>query len=274
MLMPDRPPSAETCDFLGLPVWGVNRAVFADWLVAAATDRSRPRLVGYVNAAMVNLAADSSEFRSQLGGFDRLIADGQSIVWASRWLGNAIPERLNITDIVHDVLAEVALAGLRVAVIGGRPGEAAAFATVAAQRSPGLEVVMASSGYLGDADERAVREELEATNPDLVLMGMGAPLQERRTLEWAIVGEPRAWWCVGAAFEYFAGTRRRAPVWLRRAGLEWVFRLALEPRRLARRYLIGNPVFVWRVARGKPLQVEGSTIRSDQVRSHTTQRLK
>jgi N-acetylglucosaminyldiphosphoundecaprenol N-acetyl-beta-D-mannosaminyltransferase len=91
--------------------------------------------------------------------------------------------------------------------------------------------------------------EINAARPDLLIIGMGVPRQERWLwAHWEQLEVPVAW-CVGATFDYYAAEFPRAPVWMRRAGLEWLFRLALEPRRLWRRYLIGNPRFVWRVLR-------------------------
>ncbi|MCL5269386.1 MAG: WecB/TagA/CpsF family glycosyltransferase, partial [bacterium] len=112
---------------------------------------------------------------------------------------------------------------------------------------------LAEHGYFNEVDARRILEAIELANPDVVLIGMGTPRQEHWALMWSAADRrPRVWWCVGALFEYYAGTRGRAPVWMRRTGLEWVWRLALEPGRLWRRYLLGNPRFLWRVWRGRP----------------------
>jgi len=240
-------------DVLGLPVHAFDLPGFACWLAATAEDPSGPVRVGYVNAATVDLAARDRAFLADLRAMECLVADGQSVVWAARHLDQPLPERVNITDVASSVAAEVAARGLRVALVGGRPGEAEGFAAAMARTSPDLQVVLTSSGYLDDAAEAALLERLAEADPHLVLLGMGAPLQEARAMRWSAQGPPRVWWCVGAVFEYFAGTRRRAPVWVRRAGLEWVVRWVQEPRRLARRYLLGNPRFVWRVARRRAL---------------------
>lgn len=246
-------PAVPVRDVLGLPVHAFDLAGFAAWLAAAAEAREAPVRVGYVNAATVDLAAREVGFLADLRGMECLVADGQSVVWAARHLGRPLPERVNITDVAESVAAEVASRGLRVALVGGRPGEAEGFAAAMARTSPSLEVVLCASGYLDAAAEAALLEEIADRDPHLVLLGMGAPLQEERAMRWSTAGPPRTWWCVGAVFEYFAGTRRRAPVWVRRAGLEWVVRWVQEPRRLARRYLVGNPRFVWRTLRRRPL---------------------
>src|SRR5205823_1463715 len=117
--------------------------------------------------------------------------------------------------------------------------------------APGLEIVFAQDGFFQASEADQVFDLLEAADPDLVLIGMGAPRQEHWALAWSRRGRPRVYWCVGALFEYYAGTRLRAPRWMRRIGLEWLARLILEPGRLWKRYLIGNPLFLWRVLRNQ-----------------------
>jgi len=249
-------PPVPARDVLGLAVHAFDLEGFARWLAVAAARPSCPVRVGYVNAATVDLAAGSAELRAALRSMECLVADGQSVVWAARRLGQPLPERVNITDVAETVACEVASRGLRVALIGGPPGEAEGFAAAMRRVAPDLQVVLCASGFLDAAGERSVLDAIEEADPHLVLLGMGTPLQEERANRWSAEGSPRVWWCVGAVFTYFAGTRRRAPVWVRRAGLEWVVRWVQEPRRLARRYLLGNPRFVWRVARRSSLPAD------------------
>lgn len=218
--------------------------------------------ISYLNAATANLAWEQPEQAARLARMDALYADGQAVVWAARWLGAPIAERINAGDFTEVLMRRLAEGGLRLALVGGRPGqgERPAEADLAAAQfrrwAPPLKIVFTHHGYIQDAQQEArMLAGLEAADPDLVLVGMGAPLQERRALAWAPQGRPRVWWCVGALFEYYAGTRARAPRWMRRAGLEWLFRLMLEPGRLARRYLIGNPLFVGRVVRRRRFPV-------------------
>lgn len=244
----------DPIDFLGLPVRPARREDFIRWLTdpaerADAGERGepdRPVVVSYLNAANFNLAFESPEFAGALRGSDFLYADGASVVFASRLTGARIPERLSAADYIDDVLERCAGAGLSLGLIGGRPGVTEEFARRARERHPGIDIRLAESGYFDSAEFGSVRKRLDSADPDLVLIGMGSPRQEEIAFRLADPSRPRVHWCVGALFEYSAG-RRRAPSWMRHAGLEWIFRLALEPRRLAGRYLIGNPVFVLRV---------------------------
>lgn len=242
-----------TVDFLGLPLVALDERECAAWMSRLADQPDKPVLISYLNAASVQLARSSPEFLTTLEAFGPSIADGQSVVWAARYLGAPVPQRLNVTDIVGTVLTEMRARGHSVAAIGGRPGEAERFATAMTESIPGLDIVLTAPGYLDQAEEERTVAAVRSADPDLVLMGMGAPLQEQRAERWSNGDKPRLWWCVGAVFEYFAGTQPRAPVWMRRSGLEWLFRLAHDPRRLARRYLIGNPSFVYQTARRQPI---------------------
>jgi len=256
--MPRTTPRIPLQPFLGFQLVALTTTRFRELVVARARARATPFAIGYLNAAQVNLAFANAEHARRLAELHALYADGQAIVWASRWLKRPVPERINAGDFTRELIADCARAGLKLALIGGRPGAEGTPAEVdrAAARfrqwEPELRLVLTHHGYLSPDDARAVRTKIEAADPDLVMLGMGAPRQEALAARWAADGRPRVWWCVGALFEYYAGTRRRAPRWMRRAGLEWLVRLALEPRRLFRRYVIGNPLFVLRVLRRRP----------------------
>lgn len=244
-----------TQNFLGLPLARLTTEQFIELLIERARARNATFTAGYLNAAQVNLAFADRAHARVLAAFDCLYADGQAVVWASRRTGPGVPERINAGDFTREFFERAAAENLRIALVGGRPGEAERATEVFRSWSPTIDFVYLHAGYLDDAQAAAVSAEIESADPDLVIVAMGAPRQERRALDWSRSGKPRAWWCVGALLEYYSGTRARAPIWMRRAGLEWLFRFALEPARLWRRYLIGNPLFAWRVLRGKPVNI-------------------
>ncbi|MCH8332504.1 WecB/TagA/CpsF family glycosyltransferase [Candidatus Sumerlaeota bacterium] len=261
-----------TVPFLGLKLVRCTTGEFIQWVVNHARDGQSPCRIGYLNAAQVNLAFDSAQAAELLGQMDILYADGQAVVWAARRLGSPVAERINAGDFTEKLLAECASRGLRIALIGGRPGDAEGFAAHFQRRVQGLQIAFTHHGYFESEEEERILAELEKADPHLVLIGMGSPLQERCALRWSRrrseqVG-PRVWWCVGALFEFASGRRTRAPLWARRAGLEWLVRLVLEPGRLWQRYLIGNPKFAWRVLKSKPIaHAGGGSVRSSGDRS-------
>ena len=247
-------PAIQTQPFLGFRLVAERQNDFVECVIEHAARRREPLTIGYLNAAQINLAYDDTDQARRLAALDWLYADGQSIVWASRRLGAPVPERVNAGDLTRELIVGLAERGLRLALVGGRSGEAEDAARRFCGWAPGLEIVLTHDGFFTDTEAPRLLDAIEAADPDLVWLGMGAPKQEHWALEWAkrAAARPRVWWCVGALFEYYAARRRRAPVWMRRLGLEWAFRLALEPRRLWKRYLLGNPLFVGRVLRGRP----------------------
>jgi N-acetylglucosaminyldiphosphoundecaprenol N-acetyl-beta-D-mannosaminyltransferase len=179
------------------------------------------------------------------------LADGAPIVWASRLLGPALPERVSGADLVPPVLELAGRRGWRVAFLGTSPAVAERAAAVARARY-GTHVVSVDSPRVAVDDERqleAIAGTLSAARAQLVLVALGAPKQELlidRILERV---RPAVCLGIGAGLDFLAEAVRRAPPLLRRAGLEWAYRLAQEPKRMWRRYLVRDPAFVAIVAR-------------------------
>lgn len=250
-----REPAAhlQRVDFLGVPLCRLTTNEFIVLLLRETVERSAntsrpPFFVTYLNAACSNLAAQLPDYRAVLSQSDVVYADGQAIVWASRWLGSPLPERVNAADFFVRFCQRCAEANLSLFFVGSAEDIAERAAHRIMQQVPGLRIVGALSGFFeGEGDEVIAR--IKAASPDILIVGRSVPLQERWAWKHRLEFGAKAIWCVGALFEYYSGHRLRAPVWMRRAGLEWLFRLALEPRRLWRRYIIGNAVFLWRVAR-------------------------
>jgi len=233
-------------EVLGYPLVDVGVEGLIDVLVGRAA-AGRRTTAAYLNAHTWNLADRDAEFRRALLACDVLYADGISLVWAARRLGSPLPERMTSADYAMEFARRCAEHGLSLYLLGGGPGIAAAAGAALAQAAPGLRVAGARHGFFGDGDSAAVIDEINAAAPDVLLVGMGSPRQERWLVDHAgALGAPLGW-CVGALFDYLAGVERRAPRWMCRMGLEWLFRLAVDPEGKWRRYLVGNARFVWRV---------------------------
>ncbi len=232
---------------LGYDVFQGTRQEFIHTLLGAISRARSPYRVGYLNAAQFNAGEDDLEFRERLRSMDLLYGDGQSIVWAARRCGVSLRERLTSADFIGDFLREAASAGLAVALVGGVPGSAEQFASYWKREIPGLEIPFHHHGFFSASEQADLTESIRSSGAQVVLVGLGAPRQEAFVAGISDADAPRVLWCVGALFEYGPWGKRRAPAWMRAAGLEWAFRLAQEPRRLAGRYLLGNPLFVWRV---------------------------
>lgn len=211
-----------------------------------------PLMVVGANAYMVTLAERNSRFAEAMQAADLAVPDGISVVMASRLLRAPIPERVPGGDLMERMCAEAAHYGFRVFLLGGLPGAALMAAFNLRERYPGLQVCGTYCPPLGferdEAELAFIRRAVEKAEPDLLCVAFGSPKQEIWMMEnrnlpvGAMLG-------VGAALDTQSGLRRRAPLWMQRVGMEWFFRLAMEPRRLGRRYVAGNTEFIALVLR-------------------------
>ncbi len=199
------------------------------------------------NAQFYLLAERNLQFQECLAEADYICADGLPIVRMCHWMGAREVERITGIDLIPSLCEQAASLGLPVYFLGGEPGSAAATASQLMDRYPGLLVCGVGCPPRGfENSPRVLREilaSIEAANPAIIFVAFGAPKQEffiRQHIK--AMGIPVAIG-VGGSFEVISGMRRRAPQWAQTAGMEWIFRLAQEPRRLAKRYFIGNSVF-------------------------------
>lgn len=182
---------------------------------------------------------------------DLAVADGMPLIWASQLLGQPLPERVAGADLLGLLTEAAAAHGLSIYLLGGSPGAADEAAARFTRRWPALKIAGVSCPPRGFERERGGLErlctEVAATDPALVFTALGAPKQEYVNL--ALRSRlPRAWCLgVGAAVDMAAGHVRRAPEWAQRAGVEWLYRLAQEPGRMARRYLVEDAPFAARL---------------------------
>jgi exopolysaccharide biosynthesis WecB/TagA/CpsF family protein len=237
----------STQSLFGLPVFSSGTAEFLELL---CSDHP-PKTIGYLNAHTVNLAHEDGKYRDLLLAMDVLYADGMALVKTGRKAGRPLVERINAGDFLPRFLWMCAAHGHAVALVGGVPGVAGQAAERLNATLPCAVIQYHHHGFiLKDAARRAeMLAEIRTLNPRFLLLGLGSPQQEKLALEWSKELPYTTIWCVGALLEYFSGQRRRAPLILRTLGLEWIFRLALEPRRLAARYLFGNPKYLYRERR-------------------------
>jgi len=179
--------------------------------------------------------------------------DGAGIQMAARILGSCIPERINFVDWFDSLPAYCRSNGISFYFLGGRPGVAAAAAARITARFPGLVVAGSHHGYFDKNpqghENTAVIAAINRCRPDILLVGFGMPLQEEWLLQnWDRV-DARVALISGGSFDILSGRIPRPPSWLRRCNCEWLGRLFIEPRRLWKRYLVGNPLFLARVLR-------------------------
>jgi N-acetylglucosaminyldiphosphoundecaprenol N-acetyl-beta-D-mannosaminyltransferase len=212
--------------------------------------REKSKIVfAYVNAHAFNLAGEISWLRTFINNADVVVADGQGIRFACWALRKRIPPHFPLTRWIWEILQTCQAENFSVFFLGGDPDTVVAAKRNVASRLPRLKIVGIQDGYFqkeGKASDRVV-ELINVVSPDLLVVGFGMPLQE----EWIRKNLPalnvRAILPVGGCIDILGGKRSEAPEFMRAAGVEWVWRLIHEPRRLFIRYVIGNPKFVWRV---------------------------
>lgn len=229
----------------GTPVDALTFAETVDRSFELA-DAGGPAQHVVLNAAKVVQMREDDRLRSIVAGCDLVNADGQSVVWASRVLGRRLPERVAGIDLFNAILERAAKTGHRVFFLGATQEVLADMAARLRARHPSLVIAGYRDGYWDDDD--AVVETVRAAHPDFLFLAIPSPRKEywlNENLD--RLGVPFVMG-VGGTFDVVAGKVRRAPRWVQRAGCEWLYRLAQEPRRMWRRYLRGNSLFVGLIA--------------------------
>lgn len=239
----------------GIPVDRMTMDFAVAWVIQALKDRTTeaPLLLMGPNAQLITLAARDPRFGAALRSADLAVPDGISVVLASRLLDQPVPERLTGGDLMERLCVEAARHNLSVFFLGGLPGAAEMTARKFEGLYPGFRVAGARCpppGFENDPLECAhIRQQITAAKPDLLCVAFGAPKQEIWMHENCPTLPIGAAISVGAALDTQAGLRKRAPKWTHRLGIEWLYRLVHEPRRLWRRYLVGNTEFILLVTR-------------------------
>lgn len=231
----------------GVKIACLSRRELADLMVeeclaARAAPSHTPRLIFSANGNSIARAAADAEFRAHYETADVIHADGQPVVLASRLLTKApIPERSATTDYFLDAAETGRAHGLRFFLLGAAESVNARCTELLRQRYPGLEIVGRRNGYFSAEDEAALCEEINASGADVVWVGLGVPLEQAFCAR--NKHRLKAGWLVtcGGCFNFVTGDYSRAPGWMQAGGLEWLYRLAREPRRLFWRYAVGNP---------------------------------
>jgi len=236
-------PSGEHTELAGVKL---DRRTEAD-VVRSIMARSQAGEGGWVVTANVDICRQlgrSADARALVEAATLVVADGMPLVWASRLVGQPIPERVAGSALIFSLSEAAAAAGRSIYLLGGTPGttQGLAAADRLSEMYPGLRIAGLHSPPIGfeqsEAEISGIRDHICQAMPDIVYVGLGFPKQEKLIASLA-PALPAAWFIgCGAAIGFAGGTMNRAPAWMRRSGLEWAHRLLREPRRLFRRYLI------------------------------------
>ena len=219
-----------------------------DWKARAATlppeAQRKTHHIITVNVAILMMARSDPKLQNAIARADLVVVDGKPLVWSSRWLGAPVPERVSGVDLMRLLLEEGDRRGLSVYLLGTTQERLDALVHVIRRTYPNVVIAGARNGFFKPPDYPAVIEGIRSARADLLLVGMPAPFKEIWCEEHRTELATPAILGVGGAFDVMAGYVPRAPLLLQEAGLEWAWRLAMEPKKLWKRYLVTNSAFL------------------------------
>jgi N-acetylglucosaminyldiphosphoundecaprenol N-acetyl-beta-D-mannosaminyltransferase len=231
-------------DILGIPV---NAFTMEDLLgVIDARIASRKRLLmGVVNAAKIVNARKNAELMRSVKQADLVLADGAPVVWLSHMLGTPLPQRLAGIDIMYRMLERASKQHFRVYFLGAKTEVVQRVVAVSASRYPNLVVAGYKDGYFSNGEDKAVAQTIKESRADILFVAMPSPQKENFLAKWFDFMDVPVCHGVGGSFDVMAGFTKRAPLWMQNCGLEWFYRLIQEPRRMWKRYMITNTIFIF-----------------------------
>jgi len=241
----------ESVDILGVQVHAVTYEQVVD-IIANWIAHGQPHQLATANPEFVMAAQHNPEFLQVLNQADLCVPDGAGLLWAARRLGRTFPERVTGSDLVPLLAHTAAERGWRVFLLGAAPGVAERTGQILLDKNPGFRIAGVDAGSPSEADAPALVERVRLARPDILWVAYGAPAQDlwiaRHSSQLGVpvmIG-------VGGAFDHIAGVRKRAPVWIQRIHLEWLFRLITQPWRWRRQLAL--PRFVWAILRQARIQ--------------------
>ena len=253
----------KTIDFLGIKV----NALTKDELVRKILEFSvigRHKMITYLNAHCLNIAFKDEEYKRILNLSDVVYADGIGVVLVSKFLGNPLPERVNIFDFFDLLFREITNRKLGLYFLGAKEITVRKAVDNLKKKFSSIMVLGFHHGYFQDIEEREIIDEINNLKPNILIIGMGVPKQEKWAYYHLNKLEVSLCWMAGGMFENLSGALKNPPKWISHIGFQWLYRLFQEPKRLWRRYLIGNFIFVYRILKWR-LQSHLSKDHSDSL---------
>lgn len=234
----------NTVRFLGIDIDRLDRDGLLEKIIRYAKGVTS-RKVMYLNADCMLLALKDNEYMRIVNAADLVYSDGIGVVLGARLWGHRLPGRMTGADFMPLFAKEFAKRDISIYLLGGRHGVAQEAAQILKEEAPLLNIVGTHHGYFDDDNCQPIIEAINKGKPHILLIGFGAPYQEKWIDRYADKIQVPVFWGVGGLFDFLSGHTKRGPPWLLDHGYEWLCRVAVEPRRLWKRYLIGNTKFVF-----------------------------
>lgn len=233
----------KTVDILGLPV----NPLTMEQLIQLADRHIKSRkqlLLGVINAAKLVNSRRDPQLRQSLDQADIILADGAPIVWLSKVIGKGLPQRVPGIDIMFKLLELASQKSYSVYFLGAKPLVIKKVARFVKNNYTGLRIAGFRDGYFIQDQEKNVAEEIKKSNADILFVAMSSPKKENFLKQWQTFMSVPVCHGVGGSFDIIAGVTKRAPKWMQKCGLEWLYRVIQEPRRMWKRYLVTNTLFI------------------------------
>jgi N-acetylglucosaminyldiphosphoundecaprenol N-acetyl-beta-D-mannosaminyltransferase len=224
-----------------------------DW-IAQRIHTVQPGFVAFMNPDCLNIVYRHQAYREALSHAALILPDGIGIKLACRILGIALKANVNGTDLFPKLCERAVTEGFSLYLLGAKPGIAEAVAENMQARYPGLKIAGCQHGFFAQEETDSIIQNINAANADILLVAFGAPKQELWLAQHQNHLTPPVRLGVGGLFDFYSGRIPRAPQWMREVGMEWSWRLLQEPSRMWRRYILGNPLFLYRIWRQKQLE--------------------
>ncbi len=202
----------------------------------------------FVNADCLNKAWQNEQYQKILQSTDLIFADGSGIRYAARILQKTIIDNVNGTDMLPLLCKQAAEKRHSLFLLGAKPGIAKKMKENLQMKYPDLKILGTQHGYFDrEKENEKIIKKINSLQPDILLVAFGAPAQEKWIAQNFSRLNPFVMMGVGGLFDFYSGNIPRAPLWMRKAGIEWIFRLLQEPKRMWKRYILGNPLFLLRI---------------------------
>lgn len=235
---------AKYLSLFGLRVKNTSMAEAVDWITQTQADKTN---IGFfVNVHSINLSISDPSFFNQLSNANALFADGSGMRLAAKKAGFLLNGNNNGTDMLPHLCKSCVESKQSLYFFGAQPGIAEQAANALCKKYPGLNIAGTKHGYNKDNNAEQIIESINNSGCDILLVAMGSPVQEQWLLEHRDKLHCKTALAVGGLFDFYSGNISRSPLWLREIGMEWVWRLLQEPRNKFNRYVVGNPIFLYR----------------------------
>ncbi len=232
---------SDQLTILGIPIDRVDQAQ-ALRIIQDFIDSGQPHYIVTANAEIIYQASHDETMRQVVTGADLVTADGSGVVWASKYIGQPLTQRVTGIDLVYAICQKAQTAGWRIYIIGAAPDIAQQAADKLQEQYPGCQIVGIQHGYFTAQEEPQIVEHIRQAQPDILLVAMGAPRQELWITKHRDALQVPVAMGIGGSLDVISGNLRRAPKWMQKLSLEWLYRLLIQPSRFKR--VLALPKFV------------------------------